>query len=225
MAKALQCPTCGTKHPVSALPDAATFHCRQCGQALKIPPGLRTTSAAVSSGSPADAEAGTAVMPVAGGDAAAATVRPGRVPRPTRTSPSERLQRLPLLLRALAWIVAVPLGLIIVVIPARSFGWLSGDRLVDVFTTGEGFSRYFKPRVLLLAPVWALATTALLTLFIEGGRWLADKRRAVKAERAAANRDESLGDGQAPSPADRESRDAAAAAPRRGPTAARPGGS
>jgi len=41
MAKALQCPKCGTKKRIDALADGASFRCEQCGQVLKVPPGLQ----------------------------------------------------------------------------------------------------------------------------------------------------------------------------------------
>jgi hypothetical protein len=72
------------------------------------------------------------------------------------------------------------LGLVVTVWIARVSGWLSGDRLVDVFTGTGGRQRYL--RVLALAPVWALITTGLLTLFLDGGRALARRRAAVRAD-------------------------------------------
>ena len=41
MAKALQCPSCGRKHPVTTLPHTATFPCSGCGQSLKVPAQFR----------------------------------------------------------------------------------------------------------------------------------------------------------------------------------------
>jgi hypothetical protein len=37
MARALECPACGHRHRIDAIPDASTFRCEQCGQALKVP--------------------------------------------------------------------------------------------------------------------------------------------------------------------------------------------
>jgi hypothetical protein len=89
-------------------------------------------------------------------------------------------------LRLLAWAVALVLGLLLTGWLARVSGWLSGDRLVDVFTGTGGMERYL--RVLALAPAWAVVTTLLLTLFLEGGRALARRRNAVRAARGESRR-------------------------------------
>ncbi len=95
------------------------------------------------------------------------------MPRPVAgTAPKTETVALPL--RVLAWVVALALGLVVTLWVARITGWLSGDRLVDVFIQ-TGFARYI--RVIAIAPVWALFTTLLLTLFLEGGRALARRRR------------------------------------------------
>lgn len=86
-------------------------------------------------------------------------------------------------LRLLAWVIAIALGGIITVYVARKTGWLSGQRLVDVFT-GTGLNRYL--RVFAIVPVWALITTVLVTLMVEGSRALARARQRTHAERAAA---------------------------------------
>lgn len=105
---------------------------------------------------------------------------------PPLEAPSQRRKdgaaprKVPLLLRLLAWVIALPVGLIAVVVPARRLGFLSGQRLLDV-VVGTGWSRYW--RVLVIAPAWALVTTLLVHLMIYGMRKLGDRRRAVKAER------------------------------------------
>jgi hypothetical protein len=122
----------------------------------------------------------------------------------------------------LAWVVALALGLVVTIWVARVTAWLSGDRLVDVFV-GTGFTRYI--RVIAVAPVWALFTTLLLTLFLEGGRALArrraEKRAATNDSRLGARRGESEpfdgddGDGDAGAADGQRSK--RAAAPRGGP--------
>jgi len=147
--------------------------------------------------------------------------RPATAPRPSTDAPRTDAVALPL--RVLAWIVALALGLVVTIWVARVTGWLSGDRLVDVFV-GTGMTRYI--RVIAVAPVWAMFTTLLLTLFLEGGRALArrrsEKRAAPKDTQRGAQRGESepfdggdvdAGDGGA---AD-EPRSRRAAAPRGGP--------
>jgi hypothetical protein len=82
--------------------------------------------------------------------------------------------------RVLAWLIALPLGLFAVVVPARRLGFLSGQRLLDV-VVGTGWSRYW--RVLLIAPAWALVTTLLVHLMLFGLRKLGERRQAIRAER------------------------------------------
>ena len=41
MAKALQCPSCGTKRRIDTLTGSDTFECEGCGQVTKVPPGLQ----------------------------------------------------------------------------------------------------------------------------------------------------------------------------------------
>ncbi|HEV3136124.1 MAG TPA: hypothetical protein VG348_15645 [Acidimicrobiia bacterium] len=190
--KAIQCPSCGRKHGVSGLPDAPTFKCEGCGQPLKVPSQFRPSVMASSRHvRPPDAPhpESTSVLPSRPAPAAAAApvaasaskaARPAEAPGPAAgvVPPTDTIA---LPLRVLAWVVALALGLVVTIWVARVTGWLSGDRLVDVFV-GTGITRYI--RVIAVAPVWALFTTILLTLFLEGGRALA-RRRAEK--RAAAN--------------------------------------
>jgi hypothetical protein len=99
------------------------------------------------------------------------------VPRPAAGTAPKR-ERVALPLRVLAWVVALVLGLVVTLWVARVTGWLSGDRLVDVFIQ-TGLARYV--RVIAIAPVWALFTTLFLTLFLEGGRELARRRAETRA--------------------------------------------
>src|SRR5438094_6522239 len=126
-----------------------------------------------------------AAAPVAASAPKAA--RPAKAPRPSADAPRTDAVALPL--RVLAWVVAFALGLVVTIWVARVTGWLSGDRLVDVFV-GTGMTRYI--RVIAVAPVWALFTTLLLTLFLEGGRALArrrsEKRAATKASQLGPRR-------------------------------------
>jgi hypothetical protein len=211
MAKALQCPSCGRKHPVATLPQTATFPCSGCGQSLKVPAQFRQPTGSERVRPPAAPVAADrtrvlrAAAPQAAPPVAAPPVerrrpptRPAPVPppidrngdgEPPRRAPASessqsRLARLgtaPLLL--LAWAVAIALGGVITVYVARKTGWLSGQRLVDVFT-GTGLSRYL--RVIAIVPVWAVVTTVLVTIMVEGGRWLARARAKAHAERASA---------------------------------------
>jgi len=190
MAKAIQCPSCGRKHRVAALHDAPTFKCESCGQPLKIPVQFRPSVMASdrhvrqSDPEPPGRDA-TAVLPNQAAPAAAPVAAAGRAPerrpKPARAAaePGSSPDAVSRPLRVLAWVVAMVLGLVITLWVARITGWLSGNRLLDVFTQ-EGWARYI--RVVAIAPVWAMFTTLLLTLFLEGGRALARRRAEKRAE-------------------------------------------
>src|SRR5215470_11778460 len=146
MAQALECPACGARHPVDTLPATRTFRCDRCGQTLKVP------------------------------DVVAANRPLEPPPRRGGAAPSKRGRtRVHWYWRLLAWIVAVPLGLLFTAWPALHFDLLKKDDLLDVFV-GEGSGRYV--RLLVFAAAWAFVTALLVSLFVEGGRWLALRRRA-----------------------------------------------
>jgi hypothetical protein len=207
--KAIQCPSCGRKHKVSGLTDAPSFKCEGCGKSLKIPTQFRPSVMASSRHvRPPDSPRpeSTAALPPRPARAAAApaAARPAKVPRPAAgTAP--KTEKVPLPLRVVAWVFALALGLVVTLWVARVTGWLSGDRLVDVFIQ-SGLARYI--RVIAIAPVWALFTTLFLTLFLEGGRALA-RRRAEK--RAAEGSPQRRGRRAEPEPVDAGDRDATGA--------------
>ena len=76
--------------------------------------------------------------------------------------------------RLLAWIVAVPLGFVLAVVPSYEFGFISKDDVLDVFV-GSGSDRYVRLGIVTL--IWAVVTAVLVQLFVEVGRWLANRRR------------------------------------------------
>jgi hypothetical protein len=197
MAKALQCPSCGRRHRVSGLPDAPMFRCEGCGQRLKVPdqfrPSVMTSSRHVrppDSGRPefGRPESGrpesTTVLPPQPAPAAprprpaAPPVGAVREEEKEEEKPKEK-EKASLPVRLLGWAIALPVGLIATLWVARVTGWLSGERLVDVFT-GTGSARYI--RVMAIAPVWALFTTLVLSLFLGGARALARRRAKKRAE-------------------------------------------
>lgn len=90
-------------------------------------------------------------------------------------------------LQLLAWLIAFPLGLAAVLFPARAFGILSSERLLDVLV-GTGWGRYW--RVLLIAPAWAVVTTVLVQLMLYGLRKLGERRRAIRSERVGGSEPE-----------------------------------
>ena len=83
-----------------------------------------------------------------------------------------------MVVRFLAWVIAIPLGLILVGIPARRAGYLSGQKLLDV-VIGHNLDRYLPLVVIVL--LWALVTALLVQLLAEGGSWLMRRRRARRA--------------------------------------------
>jgi hypothetical protein len=229
MAKALQCPSCGTKKRLDTLPDGGSFRCEQCGQVLKVPPGIQASHA---SGAPAapvgppparrPASSGGAPPPTprrrsrptmtAGGAAAGAggtavlstdppvvaptpippiaaggrgTPERGRsTPAPGREGKASRRDALPLPLRILAWLVALPLGLAIVGLPARKAGYLSSQKLLDVIVKSD-LTRFVP--ILVIVVLWALVSALLVTVFVEGGRRLMLRRRQKKLAGASVD--------------------------------------
>jgi hypothetical protein len=110
---------------------------------------------------------GTVVFP-AGGAPAVPPAAPARgAGKPPRDA-------LPLTVRVGAWVLAVPIGLAIVGVPARILGYLTSQKLLDVIVK-HNLSRFVP--LLVIVVLWALATTLLVEVFIEGGRWLMLRRR------------------------------------------------
>jgi hypothetical protein len=206
MAKALQCPSCGATTRLDAVPDTGAVRCGSCGQSMKVPPGVGGRSSASSgaggavppprrsrerapASAPAGSGGGTAVIPK-GAEPGPAVARPTASPAaspPVRPSGSGAAaaeaggrDALPLPLRILAWVVALPLGLAIVGIPARQAGYLSSQKLLDVIVKRD-LGR-FLPIVVVIA-LWALVSAVLVTIFVEGGRRLMQRRRRRKAAR------------------------------------------
>jgi hypothetical protein len=318
MAKALQCPACGTKRMADTLAGVESFPCATCGKVLKVPPSLSTPDAPPaapvpppeSPGTPASEVAvereestpparrrrgarsatpdssGGSAAPVAGGGAqmvVASSAAPGAVPPPPRrrgrapgapdepgvqlrpetpapvaavpmagtrddappdpqntvplsavaagaavgaaagaatgragrrmvssaspaatavasqpveeaASPQARSRRvrpaaaasepdaLPVALRILIWVVALPVGLALVGIPARKAGYLSSQKLLDVVIK-HNLDRFVPLAVIVV--LWALVTAIVVHLLAEGGRKWRHKR---KLEHEAATR-------------------------------------
>lgn len=183
MATALQCPACRTKHRLDSLPDVATFTCRSCGQVLKVPAQFRARESVLTPPAPGRPYAGAAPtspgadLPPAG---PATTVIPGPAParREPAPAPAPRRTWAGKLGTLLAWFVAVPVGLLVVVVPARRLGYLTGSDLLDLLS-GSGLRRYLL--LVLVVVFWALITASLVHLLVEGGRALQARRAAVRA--------------------------------------------
>jgi fumarate reductase subunit D len=71
---------------------------------------------------------------------------------------------LPAPLRALVWLIALPLGWVAAAVPLRAIGWLSVDDALDAFA-GSGLGRWVI--LLVLLPLWAAISASLAHLAIE----------------------------------------------------------
>lgn len=174
MARALECPTCSARHSLEAVEPGSTFDCTGCGRTLRAPSEPVVTPTAGAPAAPAgEAAASRAARRRAAAEAPDAPAAP--------TTPTG----FPLAVRIGAWVVAVVVAGLVAVWLARAVGLLTADNLVDVIT-GSGSGRYV--RLAVLALLWAVLATALVTLLIDGG-WRVLHRGAVAARPAAAMAD------------------------------------
>jgi len=196
MARALECPACGARHRLDALPSSGTFRCEQCGQVLRVPTAVASDPDAPSppprTGAPApvappprrrpaDAPAATAAAGVSATVSASAPDRsdsddnrrraPAPAARPTKRS------RVAWYWRLLAWIVAVPVAFFLTAWPAYELGFIEKDDLLDIFV-GTGIGRYL--RLVIVTLVWALVTALIVQVLVEGGRVRAARRRRAR---------------------------------------------
>jgi hypothetical protein len=91
--------------------------------------------------------------------------------------------RAPWWLRVIAWVLAVPLGLVLVGIPARKLGYLDSQKLLDI-VIGKDTGRYLPLVVIVL--LWAVVTAVLVQCIVEGGGLLLRRRRARRSGASAA---------------------------------------
>lgn len=175
MAKALQCPDCGTRHPLEDVGDVRTFRCRQCRRLLKVPAGVTVGGGAGTAGADVTrVEAPTAARAAArrGGGNGAERVPPSQrgdaIAEQRRRTSAVRAParaRVPRPVRLFVWLLALPVGLLPVLVVGRMAGVLTIDRAVDVFV-GVGYGRFLAP--LLMLPVWAATSATVAHLAIEG---------------------------------------------------------
>jgi hypothetical protein len=123
----------------------------------------------VSSASPA---AATAVAPESPADEAPAPRSRSR--RSSAAETDSAPDALPVLFRILIWVIALPIGLALVGIPARKAGYLSSQKLLDVVIK-HNLDRFFPLAVIVV--LWALVTAIVVHLLAEGGRAWRHKRR------------------------------------------------
>lgn len=155
MAPVLQCPECGTKHPLDAVRDRAAFPCEGCGRVLKVPGELRRPE-------PAPAKESTPAAPAADRTQALPHVPPiSPIPDP-RLPPAPAPRTVPWWMRLILWIIAVPIGFYVVFLVARAVGLFSKSQFEDVFLA-NGWGRFW-PLARLL-PVVALAIAGI----VQGG--------------------------------------------------------
>lgn len=164
MARALQCPACSTRHAIDGVAPGATFACTGCGRTLRAP-GAATAAAPTPNPTGTRAERRQAAATPTTGPAAGFGL-------PVRIG---------------AWAVAVLVGGAIALYLARLIGLLSTNNLIDVIT-GTGTGRYV--RMALLVPIWALVTTGIVTLLLDGGWRLLHRDAPAPVRRPARTRPE-----------------------------------
>jgi len=176
VAPVLQCPDCGSKHPLGEVPESGAFPCKGCGRVLKVPE--RVAQSARPQAAPTRVEAPVAPAPVAAtapppvaSEPSATAVMPvvETNPRPEPVAPAppaarplddrKPLGKVPVWMRFLLWIVAVPLGFIIVFVVARAFGVFTSSQLSDVFLANDADRFWPVARVL---PFVALVTALIV---------------------------------------------------------------
>ncbi|MEX0666019.1 MAG: hypothetical protein WD598_14790 [Acidimicrobiia bacterium] len=80
--------------------------------------------------------------------------------------------------------LALPIALVVVGIPARKAGYLNSQRLLDVIVKHD-IGRFVP--LLVIVALWALVTAVLVTVFIEGAKRLSHDRDADAPSRAGAS--------------------------------------
>ena len=198
MAPVLQCPECGTKHPLGEVPDAGKFPCTGCGRQLKVP---EMAPRGAGAGAPGPAPV---VPPVAANPTVAQPVQPQPQPAPpvqpppaTRMMPVVEQNRpaaaapassapkpvtasafapVPIWMRAILWVLALPISFVIVFLFARAIGVLTTNQLTDIYLA-PGTGRFWP--VARLLPFVALLTAVL----VQGGVIALSRRRGRSTPR------------------------------------------
>jgi hypothetical protein len=200
MAPVLQCPECGTKHPLGEVPDAGSFPCKGCGRQLKVP---EMAPRGAGAGAPGPARPvppvnpnptvavppvppqSTRVMPVvehnpaASAAPAAAAAPPAASAAPVaaaRPVAASAFAPVPVWMRVLLWIVALPLSFVVVLLFARAIGVLTSNQITDIWLA-PGSSRFWP--VARLLPFVALLTAVL----VQAGVMVLARRRGRPASR------------------------------------------
>jgi hypothetical protein len=157
MAPVLQCPDCGTKHPLAKVQDQAAFPCDGCQRMLKVPTELRVPNRRATDATKAMPAAGSQAPTAAVPPVAPAPVPPAPAPpTPTTFEPPHPASTVPRSVRLLLWLIAVPLGFLLVFGFARAFGFFTSTQMQDVF-----LADMFWP-VIRLLPFVALVTASIV---------------------------------------------------------------
>jgi len=180
MAPVLQCPDCGEKHPLDRVPAQGAFSCVGCGRVLKVPEsvsGRAVSTVAPAAASPSVIPPAPAPQPIA--TAVANPNGPDAEAKQTRVAPAvgqdglgklaqgagrepHRLGHVPWWMRFLLWIVAIPVGFLLVFAIARALGVFTSNQLSDLFLASN--TGRFWPAARLL-PFVALVAAS----FVQGG--------------------------------------------------------
>jgi len=191
MAPVLQCPDCGTKHPLASVPDAGTFPCRGCGRTLKVPevvprtartgtapvtPPAATAAPTAGAAAPPSSPVQEPSVPAAPAPATRAMPAAERSidpPRPIPKAvlgPTPTFAPVPLWMRFALWVVALPLSFFVVFLLARATGLFTSSQLSDVFLANGG-NRFWP--IIRILPFVALLTAAL----VHGGVYAIARQR------------------------------------------------
>ncbi len=141
-------PPRGRARAASSGADAPPAPRRRRGGADPATPVLNVSSMPGASAAPS---AGPVVIGASG-----ASAPPARAPRDAAAAPSR-------FVRILVWVVALPIALVVVGIPARKAGYLTGQKLLDVIVKHD-LGRFIP--LLVIVALWALVTAVLVTLFL-----------------------------------------------------------
>jgi hypothetical protein len=174
MAPVLLCPECGAKHPLDGVGGSA-FPCKGCGRTLRVPKQV-PAAAGVGAKPGADSDlpwpqAGTPDAPQTRSLPTTTTPPPGPPPASggaaaSRPAPRRARPRDPVPGRAIRfslWIVAVPLGFMLVFGFAQVIGVLTSNQLEDV-ALDEGWARFMP--IARLLPFVALAIAGIVQLSV-----------------------------------------------------------
>ena len=182
----LQCPDCGERHALDGLAGAAAFRCRGCDRVLKVPEQFRQPAApAAATGAREVPPAEPPVEPPVpapraqrAADLYAAAELPSGDQAVPEAAPARRgAVPLALWLRLAIWVIAVPLGALLVFGVAQALGLLTSRQLLDTFLE-SGNDRF--GAVARLIPFWAVVSAALVHFAVLG----LTRRREARGARA-----------------------------------------